>query len=179
MAGLPDIHERFRRHTPPRWVRPTVERLLESLPAGHLGAIQAIVLTDAATIGRGKTHRVGRRKYLRNECLGFYHPASRRQGAWIELVVDNIVPRDSSRVLLWFQLFRDWYVSKTLYHEIGHHLDATVGSATRGGEAAAEDWRRRLSRIHARRHYRHLKPLLRGLRLIVRLLRFVAKKCGA
>ena len=37
----------------------------------------AVVLTDSARIGRGKSHRVRGRKYRRADCLGFYHAARR------------------------------------------------------------------------------------------------------
>jgi hypothetical protein len=42
------VQEAYSSYTPPRWVRPTVERLLAGVPAAHLSGVQAIVLTDAA-----------------------------------------------------------------------------------------------------------------------------------
>src|SRR5688572_21998138 len=100
----PAVRENCKRHTPPPWVRPTIERLLESLAPEHVGGIDAVVLTDSEAVGKGKTRRVGKRKYLRKECRGFYHARSRAGGAWIELVVDNIVPSAIPKALLWFQL---------------------------------------------------------------------------
>ena len=168
---MPLIHDNLKRHTAPPWLRPTVERLLASLSPEHLAGIDAIVLSDSEAVGKGKTRRVGKRKYARRQCLGFYHPASRTQAAWVELVIDNVVPPAMPRSLLWFQLVRDMRVAKTLYHEIGHHLHETVGSATRGGELAAEDWRRRLSRIHFRRKYWLLRPFILLLRKVVHYIR--------
>ncbi len=173
------IRDSRKHHIPPDWIRPTVERLLRSLAPEHTAAITAIVLTDSAAIGKGKTHRVGGRKYLRQECRGFYHAQSKKTGgAWIELVVDNIVPSTVPKWFLWFQLVRDVFIAKTLYHEIGHHLDATVGAATRGGEAAAEDWRKRLSRLHFRKRYWYLRPLVVPLRAIVRVMKRVRRRGG-
>jgi hypothetical protein len=38
------------------------------------------------------------------------------------------------------QITRDLIVGRVLYHEIGHHLDVTLGSVGRGGEHGAEAW---------------------------------------
>jgi hypothetical protein len=163
-----EIHERYKVFQPPRWFRPTVERLLKSVSPEHTGLLQSVVLTDAASIGRGKTGRVQGRKHSRNQCLGFYHPARRDAAPWIELVADNILSRKKPMRL---QMFRDAVVSGTLYHEIGHHLHATVGSATRGGEEAAEDWQHRLWTLHFRKRYWWLHPLFLVLGPLVILLR--------
>ena len=141
-----------------------------SLGAEHLSGLQSISLTDSASIGRGKTRCVGGRKYDRNSCRGLYHHERRGQPAWIQLVADNIVASYPAS-LLRFQLFRDQAVSDTLYHELGHHRHATVGSATRGGEQAAEDWRKRLLKIHARRQYWYLRPIAPPVTALLRLLR--------
>jgi hypothetical protein len=70
-------------------------------------------------------------------------------------------------------------VSQTLFHEIGHHLDATLGSAARSQESAAEDWCRRLSRMHFRKRYWYLRPVLKaGLMLLVLLRRLTSRLSG-
>jgi hypothetical protein len=75
------------------------------------------------------------------------------------------------RCVFAFGVFQDTILAKALYHEIGHHFDATLGSAAASGEAAAEDWSRRLTSIHVRRRYWHLVPLLKAVRTLVRLIR--------
>lgn len=165
-----EIHESYKSFVPPPWFRPTVERLLMSLPLEHVGGLKSVILTDSASIGRGKTHRVAGRKYYRNTCLGFYHRQWRGQPAWVQLVTDNIVGGCPAS-LLRLQLFRDLEVGKTLYHEVGHHMHVTVGSAGRGGEETAEYWRKRLSRIHFRRRYWYLRPVVVALETPVRFLR--------
>src|SRR5262245_27978894 len=137
-----EIHESYKAFTPPpSWFRPTVERLLMSLRSEHVGNLQSVVLTDSASIGRGKTGRVSGRKYDRNACRCYDYQAWRCQPPLIQIVADNIVANCPSP-LLHLQLFRDYEVAQTLYHEIGHHLHQTVGS--RGGEEAADSWRNRL-----------------------------------
>jgi hypothetical protein len=140
-----------------------------SLGAEHLSGLQSVVLTDTASIGRGKTRRVGGRKYNRNSCRGFYNYQWRGQPAWIQLVTDNIVAGYPTS-LLRVQLLRDLIVAQTLYHEIGHHLHEAVGSATRGGEDAAEYWRKRLLKIHVQRRYGYLRPLAPVLKAFTQLL---------
>ena len=144
-----NVVESYRDYVPPGWIRPAVERLLGSLAPEHIGGLGAVILTNAASLRDARTGRVRGRKYRRRECLGFYHRATRDGRAWIELIVDNIVPRWS----LPLNPIRDAVVGFTLYHEIGHHLHETVGSAKRGGEASADDWAMRLLALHARRRY--------------------------
>ena len=153
-----DIHENYRDYMPPAWLRATVERLLASLSAEHVGGLESIVLTNSSSLRKGKTGRVGGRKYRAQECRGFYHPAGSQGRAWIELVVDNTLRAFAGR-RLWLNMWRDVIVGDVLYHEIGHHLHETVGSAQKGGEASADDWSRRLSEVHFEKRYGRYKPL--------------------
>jgi hypothetical protein len=157
-SAMIQVHESDEGAEVPNWMRSTVERLLQSVPEDLLGGLGSIVLTDSISIGRGKTHRVGGRKYDRSDCRGFYHAGTRREVAWIELVTDNMLTGWPKPVFA-FQFARDVVVSETLFHEVGHHLHATVGSRGRSDEGAAEDWRRRLTRGHFRKRYWYLRPL--------------------
>lgn len=173
-----EVRESYQGDGAPQWMRSTVERLLRSVPEDLVGSLGTIVLTDSATIGRGKTPRVGGRKYNRSECRGFYHPATRQGEAWIELVADNIVA-GWPKAILALQFPRDVVVAKTLFHEIGHHLHATVGSAARSGEGAAEDWRLRLSRGYFPKRYWHLRLIFRaGAVLLAPLRRLTSQLSG-
>ena len=164
------IHENYKEYQAPLWVRPTVERLLASLQSQHIGGLRSVVLSDSAAVGRGRTGRVKGRKYNRHDCRGFYHEAWRGEAPWIELVIDNILASQAASLLRW-QLFRDLAIGRTLYHEVGHHLHATVGSAAEGGEASAENWRKRLSKLHGRKRYWYLRPLRLFLLAFLWLLR--------
>jgi hypothetical protein len=165
---LAEIVENYKNYAPPEFVRGSIERLLGSLSLEHVAGLESIVLTNSGAVGRGKTHRIRGRKYRRNTCGGFYHHATPRERAWIEIIVDTTVA-PLPRALLLTSAVPDFLLAQTLYHEVGHHLDATVGSASRTGEAAAEDWRRRLTKIHMRRRYWYLFPLLVVLRFVFRL----------
>jgi hypothetical protein len=150
----------------PNWMHSPVERLLQPVPEDLLGDLSSVVLTDSISIGRGKTHRVGGRKYDRSDCRGFYHARTRQEGAWIELVTDNMLAGWPKSVLA-SQFARDVVVSETLFHEVGHHLHVTVGSRGRSDEGAAKDWQRRLTRGHFRKRYWYLRPLARVTALLL------------
>src|SRR2546428_1732108 len=93
---MPEIRESFKNYGPPRGLMESVQKLLSIVPAEQIRALEAVVLTDAESIGRGRTQRVRGRKYARRDCRGFYHPAERHNAAWVEIVVDNVlagVPR--------------------------------------------------------------------------------------
>jgi len=153
------VQEAYKDYEPPRWVRPTVERLLASAPAAYLSNIQAIVLTDAASQNAGKTHRMKGRKFDRRASRGFYHPQQTGSAASIHIVIDNVIAAAPVPFLLFFRLFREQLLADVLFHELGHHLDVTVGASAPGGEAAAEDWRRSLTRTYFRRRYWWLRPI--------------------
>jgi hypothetical protein len=176
---MPEIVENYRGYAAPTWVRATVTRLLSTIEPHHLNGLGTIVLTDAASIGRGKTHRVTGRKYSRRECRGFYHPSWHGQKAWIELVIDNMLA-DFPKSLLMIPFVQDLIVSRTLFHEIGHHIHGTVASAARSSEAAANDWSDRLARPYFLRRYWYLACLFRMVRavVVVPLRRLTARLSG-
>lgn len=158
------VYENYEGYQPPRYAHATVLKLLSKLPPRYLSGLQSVVLTNGAAIGRGKTQRVAGRKYARNSCLGFYHAKFKGEQAWIEIVVDNIIyewfgpkmPRIMSRI----PVVRNAAFASVLYHEVGHHLECTVGAPAPGGEAAAEAWKARLLRSYFRKTYWYLMPFV-------------------
>ena len=151
------IHEDYVTYAPPPWARATIERLLLSLSSSHLSGLSAIVLTEST---KGDIRKTGRRM-RRNRggvVVGRYHRATPGDSTWVEVIVDRIVS-DVPKQLSWLQCVRDVAMARVLFHEIGHHLHATLGSASRGGELSADDWRRRLSAIHFKRYW-YLRPAL-------------------
>jgi hypothetical protein len=121
-------------------------------------------LTNGDAIGRGKTRRVAGQKYARRECLGFYHPKRDGEPTWIEIVVDNIVescfgPR-MPRFMPYIPVARNLAFASTLFHEVGHHLEHTIGAPAPNGEAAAEAWQKRLLRSYFFKSYWYFVPFL-------------------
>jgi hypothetical protein len=152
------IYDDYKDYRPPKQACRSIERLLSTLPEGYLNGLSSVVLTNGSRIGAGKTQRVKGRKFRRSSCLGFYHHADDENGAWIQIVVDNLV----GNLPAWFcrsKFLLDMVLAHTVYHEVGHHLDATIGAPARSGEAAADEWARRLTANHFRRRY----PIIRRL----------------
>jgi hypothetical protein len=152
-------------HGAPRTKR-AVRKVLTGVPADALAGLQAIVLTGRGSLKSRRKIRAGGRAAPENECLGFYHRSTRSRKAWIELVVDNILPPHRS---LWERvpIETERRIAETLYHEIAHHLDA--GRRRRGNpEDAADAWARAMWREFVRRRYSYLVPIAR---LLLRILR--------
>ena len=166
------VREDYRVYSAPRWVRPTVERLLASLSQHHTGDLAAVVLTDSAAADARKVRRM--RKNRRGVLLGRYHHAWAGERAWIEIVVDRIVPT-CPKYLAWLQWTRDAAFAHVLFHDVGHHLDATVGAHARSGEPAAEAWSTRLHALHFSKRYWYVRRTLPLLRLLLQARRAMAK----
>jgi hypothetical protein len=168
------VREDYQSYTPPSWVKHTVCELLDSLSVRHTGGLSSIVLTDSAQIGKGKTRRVGGRKYARQACLGFYRRRWRGEPPAVFLIVDNIIRTRPN----WFwplPFSRDVALGAVLFHEIGHHLNASVASLAGGEEASADEWKRRLSGIHFRRKYWYIRPVRKPLRFVLLGLRALVR----
>ena len=176
---MPPVREDYQNYTPPAWLSETVRQLLESLSDQHVGGLSAIVLTESALIGKGRTRRVAGRKYAMKDCLGFYHPRWQSEPPAIFLIVDNILA-DKPPICWRLPFSRDIFLGSVLFHEVGHHINDTVGSLAGGEEASADAWERRLWRIHVRKKYGYLRPVFKPLRLIagglLRILRRRARR---
>jgi len=127
------LYENYKDYQAPRFVCGTMVSLISWLPEQYVSGLRSVVLTNSKALGKGKTRRVGGRKHKLNTCLGFYHPQSTREAPWIEIVVDNIIAR-MPPVLRWLPFVRKLEFASTLFHEVGHHLDYTIGAPARSGE---------------------------------------------
>jgi hypothetical protein len=134
----------------------------------------SVVLTEYAVAVTREGSRPMRRN-RRGVPLGRYHRAWNTEPAWIELIVDEIVTDIPAR-LGWLRVTRDLAFGRVLFHEIGHHLDATAGSVGRTGENGAERWEARLSRDHFRAHYGYLRPFRPVFRLMARVARQLSRR---
>ena len=177
VAVIP-IHENYEGYEPPRYVHPTIDRLLAGVPRQYLSGLQSVVLTNAAAIGKGKLKAAGKTHSRRN-CNGFYHRKWKGEPAWIEIVVDNVVgsravtakDRFLEGVVDHILFLQDARFSFVLYHELGHHLDATIGALGAAPELTAEAWARRLVRLYLRKRHRYVVPFVRAARAIWRRVR--------
>jgi hypothetical protein len=166
------VYDNYIDYVPPRYARSTIIKLLRQLPERYLSGLQSVVLTNAKALGKGKTQRVRGRKHRLQRCRGFYHPVRKGQPAWIEIVVDNVIAAQGAGSLHCFamrlSIARNLTFAEILFHEVGHHLDETIGSPARSGEAAAEAWSLRLTASYFRRHYWYLMPIVRLAQVLER-----------
>jgi len=149
------VVEVYNLYTPPRYVRPAVERLLSSVPKQFLSGLVSVVLTDVSALSRARRRsrfktRTG--TLPTTEATGLYHRKVRGNGAWIELFVDRIVHGQSSSDDS-EDAGADYIVGIVLYHEIGHHIHRSKAPEYRDKEDVADRWRRRLLEQHMDSRY--------------------------
>jgi len=154
------IHEFYNDYVPPRYVRKLVTNLLFSVPARYLHGLDCVVLTNQS--GAPRRQRLGKvtsrkRRLPQSWVRGRYHHAHQGKAAWIELFVDNL----SAAVVLHplIPLLRTGIFGLVLFHEIGHHIEATIKPEFREKEDVADSWSKRLLTDYCRERYPFPKPL--------------------
>ena len=168
------IHSELSLVEEPRWLRRTVERLLSSVPEARLRGLGAIVLTSTEITRNRRGGRAARRN-RRGIRLGAYHGARQGEPGWIELVVDqlmNQLPSPLDKITL----AREMTVGRVLFHEIGHHIAATIGSVGRTGEDSARTWEKRLMHLHIHARYSYLRPLVPVISRFAGFAKFMARR---
>ena len=86
-----DIQDNYRDYTPPPWVRATVTRLIDGIPADYVNGLRTISLTNSDELNhrRRRQKTISRkRKVAVRDCQGLYHYKWQGQPAAIELFVD-------------------------------------------------------------------------------------------
>jgi hypothetical protein len=157
----------FRGFRAPFDVRGSVERLLLGIPSKYLIGLDAVILRD--TGGFTRSERKKSQKDPTRALLGCYHRARRVTPPRIHLFVDNILD-DGGSLWLRIPLIRDILLAKTLFHEVGHHIQEHIAPEYRERETTADAWSMRLSA-----HYFSARPhralLVKALRVLFKILR--------
>ena len=153
-----------------------VERLISEVPQSRLSSLTSVVLTNS-TARKAKNSRIRSegRKIPANHIAGLYHRSTRDRGAWIELYVDNIFPENTPLPIMRHRMLQDMFVGRTLFHEIGHHIDYT-SSKEQDKEGAADKWKRDLLRQYFKKRYSFTRFLLWPIRLVIRLVHWFLKR---
>ncbi len=154
------IREFYNDFVPPHYVRKLVCNLVSSVPTKYLQGLDCIVLTNQS--GHPRRYRLGKvtsrkRRVPQSRVFGRYYRAHHGKPAWIELFVDNLSAGVSLHPFVPF--LRTAVFGHVLFHEIGHHIDATVRPQFREKEDVADGWSRRLLRIYFRKRYRFPRPV--------------------
>lgn len=169
----PKIVTSYSGYTPPFDVEALVSRMLASVPSKYLNGLSEVVLTNSSGLSRKRRRSVTKargRKVQIVEAGGLYHPAWQGSTPWIELFVDNILKRWQSGIWLKLGFFRESLIGDVLFHEIGHHIHATVQPEHRDKEDVADFWKVRLERIYARSRHKWLRTFLYPLRPLIHIL---------
>jgi hypothetical protein len=176
-AARPRVVTSFFDYVPPFDVSSLVERMLGSVPPRYLIGLREVVLTNKIGLSRARRRSVTKsrgRKVKILQARGLYHAAWKGKQAWIEIFVDNTLSgyeRGFWKWLLLFGCFRENALGGVLFHEIGHHIDATHRPEFREKEDIADDWSKRPSR----EWFRQERPLLRRVvRLFSPLIRMIS-----
>ena len=150
-----DIVESYKDYEPPNFVIHSVRKMIYVLPDNLLSGLKTVVLTNAGGLShkrrRRKTMSRGKKVPLR-DWLGVYHRKSKSNPAWIEIFIDHIVD-DYPGSILYIPILREMMISKTLYHEIGHHIHLTQAPEHREKEDVADKWSIRLERYYFRKQH--------------------------
>ena len=154
------IREFYNDFVPPHYVRKLVCNLVSSVPTKYLQGLDCIVLTNQS--GHPCRYRLGKvtsrkRRVPQSRVFGRYYRAHHGKPAWIELFVDNLSAGVSLHPFVPF--LRTAVFGHVLFHEIGHHIDATIRPQFREKEDVADGWSRRLLRIYFRKRYRFPRPV--------------------
>jgi hypothetical protein len=173
-AARPKVIEAYSAYKPFFDVAALAEEMIAFVPARFLAGLSEVVLTNTGNQPRRVRRSVTKsrkRKVRVIEARGLYHRAWHGKPAWIEIYVDNLFQWYETGIGRWlirFQYFRETELGDVLFHEIGHHIDATVRPEFREKEDIADDWSTRLRR----KWFQERRPWLRRLlRLFVPLMR--------
>ena len=174
-AARPRVVTRFWDYSPPFDVAPIVERMLGSVPPRYLLGLREVVLTNKTGLSRSRRRSVTKsrgRKVKIVQARGLYHPTWKGKQAWIEIFVDSTLSgceKGLWRWLLHFGYLQETELGGVLFHEVGHHIDATHRPEFREKEDIADDWSGRLSRQWFRRERPWTMRLIRLFRLPLRI----------
>jgi hypothetical protein len=124
---------------------------------------------------RRQTTLSRKRKVKINKCSGLYHGKWKNEPAAIELFVDNII-NNATIAYFKYPFSKEMEFGDVLFHELGHHIHATISPEHNEQEDVAEKWRKRLNREYFRKRFWYLKPFKSILRIPIRFLRYLINK---
>jgi hypothetical protein len=152
-ATRPRVVASFSDYSPPFDVSSLVERMLGFVPPRYLLGLREVVLTNKIGLSRARRRSVTKSRGKKVKILqarGLYNPAWKGEQAWIEIFVDSTFASYEKGWWRWLMLsgyFRESELGGVLFHEIGHHIDATLRPEFREKEDIADDWSVRLERF--------------------------------
>jgi hypothetical protein len=179
----PKVIVNFFGYEPPFDPVPIVERMVASVPPKYLIGLSQIVLTNSSGLSRKMRRSVtkARKRKVKNvEAGGLYHAAWHGNRAWIEIFVDNELRGVENR--WWFKInfIRESSLAGVVFHEIGHHIHATIHPEYRDKEDVADTWKVKLRRQYFRGRHPWIRVILYPLSPLIQLIiRFLQAKLAS
>jgi len=163
-----EVREFYNQYGPPKYAARTVRKLIRAVPDRYLGGLECVVLTNQS--GLPRRFRLGKvtsrkRRVPQTYVIGRYHRATRTSQAWIELFVDKLSVAGGDSLV---PFKREAVYGYVLFHEIGHHIHATIAPEHREKEDVADDWRRKLMLGFFRKEYWYLWPFRTPIRKLLK-----------
>lgn len=157
------VQEAFREYQPPFDFKGTVEKLRATVPEKYMIGLDCVVLVNQS--GMPRRDRVGkirsrRRKVNKVHVLGQYHPEWGSSKAYIELRVDRIILGLDKSGFPKLKLLREIGIGHVLFHEIGHHIHATMRPEHLEKEDVADRWAGKMNHNFIRKKYWYLLPVI-------------------
>jgi hypothetical protein len=123
-----EIVEVYKDFEPPCDLPPLVRYALRVVPDKYLAGLNQIVLRDSATLSRDQRRRTMHsrgRKVQGNDALGIYRHAWNGERPFITLYVDKLLDKDYTKFPIVTSQRVLGHLSRTLFHEVGHHIHKT------------------------------------------------------
>lgn len=145
----------------------SVGRLLRSVPSKYLTGLDSVILRDSSGLTREERKKSGADSGKLPK--GAYYRGSGSTPPRIHLFIDNMA--QWSKRPLQLPVMRDFIIAKTLFHELGHHIQDRIEPRHKSHEAAAKEWARELTSSFLRDQYWYWVPLMKLVTGINRLFR--------
>ena len=167
-----EIQENYKDYQAPRYVLKSVKRFIRYTPTKYFSGLHLIYLTNTDALSRKykrKKTKSRKRKVALINCAGWYVEKWNNQPARIELLVDNIFCDYPSWVLK-IGFISDVALSRTFFHELGHHIHKTQAPEYNERENVADKWQKSLSKKFFWKRYWHILLLISPFKPIINYL---------
>ena len=157
-----EIQENYNNYDAPRCALKSVKRLIRHTPKKYFSGLNQLNLTNTDALNRKNRRQKTisrKRKVALNNCAGWYVEKWNNQPARIELLIDKIF-FDYPTWALKIGFISDIALSRTFFHELGHHIHKTQVPEHEEREDVADKWKSRLSRRYFWKRYWHIMVLI-------------------
>ena len=151
-----DINENYKGFEPPKVILKVIKRFIRYTPEKYFAGLHSVRLTNTNALNRKlrrqKTKSRGKSVSL-YDSSGWYVAKWNNEPAYIELLIDKIFGGYPSWTLK-ISFIADVALSRTFFHELGHHIHKTQAPEHSEREDVAVKWEKRLSRKYFwKRHW--------------------------